>query len=1119
MAKKGIGIPLSLDADETTFTRALRAISAESKKTAKEVNEIDKALELNPSSTVLLTQKQQMLAKSISDTKNTLVALQSAKTKADADMGNGVEVNQTQYRKLQREIISTENSLKKLQASTSGNILAKPLDNAAASAKKFDSSIDNAKTSTKQLNSEVTKTSTQANKLSSAMSTALKGVVAGYTGKALVEYLIGSNAQMEQYTTSFEVLLGSASKSKALMSDLTDFAAKTPLEMTDVTKQANQLLNYGIAADDVVNKLQKLGDLSGGQATKLEAVTRAYGQMTTNGKVSLEDLNQMTEAGVPMLQALADTAGKSTSEIRQMITDGKIGMPQLNAAIDSLTTGTGKFAGMMEKQSKTMNGMLSTLKDNFAQFGRDVGEEAFEQIKGTLSELMAEMDKASKDGTLKEVAEEIGNSINTLVQVLTGAIKIGWEYRDVLIAGATAMATFKVASAASTAITALSTALKSAGASQLEFNLACEANPYVLVASAIVGITVGLVAMTKRLNEAGGETNGLAEKYKSLNDEAKSLDEQSKSAEAQNDKEVASIKVKEERYETLRLQYEKTGQGLDALKQASQDLQSVLPSEISMIDAQTGAYLNLSNTIDAVLAKKYKQAQSDNLEKKAENAYSQIQVLEQQKQDKIDEAAYWKQQLSTIKNGLSSDGYTQPYLEEMANEAEKELKSKTDAFDKSIAKQQKIIDDYKNFSITPKTAGDYAEENAKANYKSSPTEPTEISEDFKSRQKLIDNEHDQGKKTDSKYYAESKALLAEYTTDETGAYSEYFTKLYALQKSMEEKAKSALSDSQKEKAEVLKAQFERNEITEEEYYNKLEALAKTWGKNGTDYLTEVYKGRKALAQKATEDAQKSAEDELKAWETGFDKIADSAKTAFDDISKQQENMANKLADTTELFKRQTVGEKDNVLVLSNIDEQTQKLKLYDEALKNLKSAGASKDFMSEVTSMGVDDALDYSKKILDKPQDELKAYLASWQENKDTANQIASDYYASDVDTLKTEFTDKIKNSLAEMPASANLIGQDTASEFVKGMKSKLAELNTSMNLTAQQAMTATVRTPSTVASTAGSNNQSVGVISNASLPPIQIIVQSVLDGKVIGETATKYINATSYAQGRSVVR
>lgn len=75
----------------------------------------------------------------------------------------------------------------------------------------------------------------------------------------------------------------------------------------------------------------------------------------------------------------------------------------------------------------------------------------------------------------------------------------------------------------------------------------------------------------------------------------------------QNDKEAASIKVKEERHETLRLQYEKTGQGLDALKQASQDLQSVLPSEINMIDAQTGAYLNLSSTIDAVfLAKKLK---------------------------------------------------------------------------------------------------------------------------------------------------------------------------------------------------------------------------------------------------------------------------------------------------------------------------------------------------------------------------------------------------------------------------------------------------------------------------------------------------------------------------------
>lgn len=1109
MAKKGIGIPLSLDADETSFTKALRAISAESKKTTNELNQIEKALQIDPQSTVLLAQKQQMLTKSITDTKNTLVAFKSAQDKADADMGNGVEINQTQYRKLQREIIAAENSLKKLNAQASGNILAKPLDNAAASAKKFDSSIDNAKTSTKQLNSEVTKTSTQANKLSSSMSMALKGVVAGYTGKALVEYLIGSNAQMEQYTTSFEVMLGSASKAKTLMSDLTNFANTTPLQLTDVTKDATLLINYGVAADDVIGKLTQLGDLSLGNAEKLDRISLAYGQMLAKGKVTGEELRQMTEVGVPLTQALADSMGITTAKLSKMIEAGKVGIPDLNSAVSSLTTGTGKFAGMMEKQSKTMSGMLSTLKDNFAQFGRDVGEEAFEQVKGSIQDLLNTMDKASKDGTLAEVAEEIGNSINTLVQILTGAIKIGWEYRDVLIAGATAMATFKVASAASTAITALSTALKSAGASQLEFNLACEANPYVLVASAIVGITVGLVAMTKRLNEAGGETNGLAEKYKSLNDEAKSLDEQSKSAEAQNDKEVASIKVKEERYETLRLQYEKTGQGLDALKQASQDLQSVLPSEISMIDAQTGAYLNLSNTIDAVLAKKYKQAQSDNLEKKAENAYSQIQVLEQQKQDKIDEAAYWKQQLSTIKNGLSSDGYTQPYLEEMANEAEKELKSKTDAFDKSIAKQQKIIDDYKNFSITPKTVGDYAEENAKANYKSSPTEPTEISEDFKSRQKLIDNEHDQGKKSDSEYYAESKALLAEYTTDETGVYSEYFTKLYALQKSMEEKAKSALTDSQKSQADNLKTQFENGIITEEEYYNKLEALAKTWGKNGTEYLTEVYKGRKALAQKATEDAQKSAEDELKAWETGFDKIADSAKTAFDDISKKQEDMATKLADTGDLF---TV--KGDTMSINDISDQTEQLKKYQAVLEQLKSAGASKEFMSQFTSMDVTQGLDYGQSIL---SGNISQYFTEFEEKQKVANEIASNYYADDVNTLKTEFTDKIKNSLAEMPATANLIGQDTASEFVKGMKSKLAELNAIMNLAAQQSMITTISSPSTnaVQNGNGGSTSSTGTITNqqpqtTTLQPVTIA----LDGNAVGQFIVDYTNKRIYQTG-----
>ena len=314
--------------------------------------------------------------------------------------------------------------------------------------------------------------------------TLVKGVITGYTGKKLIDYFIGSNAEMEQYLTSFEVLLGSASNAKKLMDELTQFANTTPLELTDVTKSAQMLMNYGVAADDVVSKLTQLGDLSGGNALKLDRISLAYGQMLAKGKVTGEELRQMTEAGVPMQQALADSIGVSTAELQKMISAGKVGIPELNGAITSLTTGTGKFAGMMEKQSQTMSGMLSTLKDTFAQFGRDAGEKAFEEVKGSLAGLLEMIETASEDGTLAEIAEELGTALNVVISAIIKAAKFVLEYRTAIAAGVAAMVAFKAALAMTKLLSdfamaqkILKGALDAATASQRAQNLAMLASP------------------------------------------------------------------------------------------------------------------------------------------------------------------------------------------------------------------------------------------------------------------------------------------------------------------------------------------------------------------------------------------------------------------------------------------------------------------------------------------------------------------------------------------------------------------------------------------------------------------------------------------------------------------
>ena len=135
----------------------------------------------------------------------------------------------------------------------------------------------------------------------SGMSRLMTGLLTAQAGKSFLEATIGSLAQFEQYETSFAVMLGDLDRAKAMIEDLQDFAARTPFEMEEIVPDAQLLLNYGVAAEDLIETMTRLGDLSQGQAEKLDRISLAYGQMLAKGKVTNEELLQLTEAGAPVI--------------------------------------------------------------------------------------------------------------------------------------------------------------------------------------------------------------------------------------------------------------------------------------------------------------------------------------------------------------------------------------------------------------------------------------------------------------------------------------------------------------------------------------------------------------------------------------------------------------------------------------------------------------------------------------------------------------------------------------------------------------------------------------------------------------------------------------------------
>lgn len=175
---------------------------------------------------------------------------------------------------------------------------------------------------------------------------------------------------LQQADIAFTTMLGSGQKADAFLADLKDFAASTPFEFPDLVSASQKLLAMGFTAKEVRPTLTAIGDAVaglGGGPEMVDRVTMALGQMQAKGKVSSEELLQLTEAGIPALKILADSYGVTTAEMQDMVTKGKVlsdkAIPAIVTGLEKGTKSTTGFGGMMEKQSKSMAGSWSTFMD------------------------------------------------------------------------------------------------------------------------------------------------------------------------------------------------------------------------------------------------------------------------------------------------------------------------------------------------------------------------------------------------------------------------------------------------------------------------------------------------------------------------------------------------------------------------------------------------------------------------------------------------------------------------------------------------------------------------------------------------------------------------------------
>lgn len=354
----------------------------------------------------------------------------------------------------------------------------------------------------------------ESRRIDSAMRTIGTAATAYFSVTALTNFarsVIQVRGEIESLEISFATLLGSTDKAKELFGAIREFEVKTPMTLEPLAKGAQTLLGFGVSAEKVMPILKQIGDISMGNAERFQSLILAFAQASANGKLMGQDLLQMVNAGFNPLNQMSKDTGKSIAELRDEMSQGAISAEDMEKAFASATAEGGQFYGMLNKQSEGINGALSNLEGAWNSMLNDIGS--------------------------KQQSVFVSG-----VNILTGMVENYEVFMNAILSVAAAYGTYKAALMAvwvvekarnlTENIRLIMMFRKELGlltAAQQAFNITAWANPYVLLAAAIVGVVTALVLFTDNATdaeEAQAKLNEESEEYhKKLDEQRKSIEE------------------------------------------------------------------------------------------------------------------------------------------------------------------------------------------------------------------------------------------------------------------------------------------------------------------------------------------------------------------------------------------------------------------------------------------------------------------------------------------------------------------------------------------------------------------------------------------------------------------
>ena len=334
----------------------------------------------------------------------------------------------------------------------------------------------------KQFESLTKKTQEEGEKQAQVWQNLIKGATAYFTfqgASAFIKQVIAVRSQFQQLEIAFGTMLKSKEKANALMAQMTDLAAKTPFGLQEVSEGAKRLLAFQVPAEEVTETLRRMGDVAAGLGVPMGQLIHVYGQVKAQGRLMTNDLYQFMNAGIPIIAELSKVVGKSETEIKDMVSAGKIGFPEVQAVIKGMTDEGGLFYNLMAEQSKTLSGQLSNLEDNFDNMLNEIGK----ATEGIAS------------GAISSVAFLVEN-YQTLGKIIAGLIATYGAYRTAVLVNIALTKGWTVAAKEDAIAKGIQTiATNAATVATKALNAAMKANPYILVATAVVGLGAAIWAL------------------------------------------------------------------------------------------------------------------------------------------------------------------------------------------------------------------------------------------------------------------------------------------------------------------------------------------------------------------------------------------------------------------------------------------------------------------------------------------------------------------------------------------------------------------------------------------------------------------------------------------------